>query len=243
MNGLPFLAEGVAGAYDPFAGAPGDQRYIPSYAAPFPDPRLEMTLPRAELDYSTASWFVAFLLARHGPRPFVAMSQRSNSGQDLDAIRSNFRAIYGRELDDEVELYRSGADLNCDAGHFDVRPHDCVMPEIAWSGEQWTYERVMDCGADDVAGGVSNDRSWFSTHSVTVQVPQTGYYSLEIDSDESASVQIGRCFGCPWQHNDVALSTLEPRMSPILEAGLYFVRFNAHADAVVRVGVVITPEG
>lgn len=240
MNGLPFFTEGVAVTYDPFAHGLGP-RYIPGFAAPFPDPRLEMTLPATELHYGTASWFVAFLLARHGPEPFVAVSQRSNYGQDMEMIRSNFRAVYGRELDDEVELYRSGTDLGCDEGYFAVRPYDCTMPEIAWSGGQWAYERIMDCSAEDVAGGIGSDRSWFSTHSVTFEVPETGFFSLKIHSDESASMQIGRCFGCPWQHNDVMLSRTDPSTSTTLEAGTYFVRFNTDSVETARVGAVITP--
>lgn len=242
MNGLPFFSEGLAVAYDPFSQ--GGPRYIPSFAAPFPDPRLEMTRASADLDYGTASWFVTFLLVRHGPKPFVAISQRTHYGQDLDAIRAEFRAVYGRELDDEADLYMKGSDPGCGQDYFALRPHDCTGPTVPWSSGRWGYEQVLDCGFEDVAGGVGDDYDGFIAQSVTLDVPAAGGFTIEIYGGENTSMQLGRCFGCPWQHNDVTLYTsTDPVTLTTLEAGPYFVRLSAAAEDAPLARVVIKPVG
>lgn len=237
MNRLAFFSEGLAVAYDPLSRFM-DSRYVLGFPDGLEDPRPEMTLPSGRVSYSTAGGFVNFLLARHGPEKLVAISQRSRQGDDLDKIRSAFKSVYGTELDNEAELYLKSDELGCESGVFDVRPHDCTMPEVAWSGESWVYANIMDCEQEDVAGGALYS-SW---QSVTLHVPTDDRYVVRAFGDGDLAVRLGRCFGCAWQHKDVLLyAGYQPEIEVTLEAGHYFVRMEANPGDLPLVGVNITP--
>ena len=239
MNDFPFFNEGLATAYDPLSGIVVEFRYARDFTTDLEDPRPQMTVPREELNYRTAGNFVAFLLARHGPEKLVAISQSSNEGDSLDTIRSKFRAVYQVELDDEADLYMASAGLGCDEGHFNVRPQDCTMPEVEWSGGRWTYEGALDCEDESVAGAYKE----LSIRAVTLRVPETGEYVVQTLGDDRRFVRVGRCFGCPWQHNDVLFFPgPDSEKVATLEAGTYFVRMEATAkDNAPLIGVTITP--
>lgn len=238
MNDSHFFNEGLATAYDPLSGIVVRFGYARDFTKGLEDPRPQMTAPREALNYRTAGNFVAFLLARHGPEKLVAISQSSDRGDDLDTIRSKFRAVYPTELDDEAELYMASGELDCDEDHFNVRPQDCTMPEVEWSGEEWTHEGTLDCDDEDVTGAYKE----FSVRSVTLAVPETGQYLVRTSGDGRRHVRIGRCFGCPWQHDDVLIfpGPNSERMVT-LEAGAYFVRTEAATrDQAPLVGVTMT---
>lgn len=238
MNDFPFFNEGLATAYDPLSGIVVEFEFARDFTKNLEDPRVQMTVPREELNYRTAGNFVAFLLARHGPEKFVAISQSSEKGDNLDTVRSKFRAVYQIELDDEAELYMASGGLGCDEGHFNVRPQDCTMPEVGWSGESWTHEGVLDCEDEDVAGAYKE----YSVGSVTLEVPEAGQYLVRAFGDARRHVRVGRCFGCPWQHNDVLIfpGTNSEKVAA-LEAGTYFVRTEVVTrDKAPLVGVAIT---
>ncbi len=236
-GGLPFFKEGLASAYDHFSST-HDSRYSAGFWAKPSDPRPQMLLSWADLDYAVADGFVSFLLARHGPEKLVAISQRSREGDDLDALRGAFRATYGIELDDEAELYMRAGELGCEDDSFAVRPHDCTMPEVAWSGQRWAHAGRMDCEADDVAG--SYQRS--TLRSVTLEVPTTGQFVVRVSGTDRAEALVGRCFGCPWQHADLILSAdRHSEQTTTLEAGPHFVRMYGDADAAPLVTVTIRP--
>lgn len=235
MTGLAFFNEGLATAYDSL-GVNSSRNIHGFWAAPT-DPRPQMLLRSEDLGYEVADGFVSFLLARHGPEKFVAISQRSRQGDDLNALRRTFRTVYGLELDDEAELYMSG-ELGCEDDHFDVRPQDCTMPGVAWSGQGWRYEASMDCEADDVAGAYGESAS----RSVTLEVPTSGQFVVRVTGEGRAEAIIGRCFGCPWQHADVILSDAGPgERRATLAAGSYFVSMFGDPDTAPIVGVTITP--
>ncbi len=241
MNGLSFYTEGLAVAYDWLHDSIGPRYVYTPEDRPLPDPRPWMTLPRTEFDYGLAGAFVAFLLSRHGPEKFIAVSQRARFGDDLATLERDFAEVYGVELAVEAELFTRNRDLPCDGQVFDLRPYDCSMPEIPWSGDTWVHAGILECDADDVAGGLGPDRSWPSVRSVTLTVPTSGMYRLRRYGDEGVAVQLGSCFGCPWAWEDHGAS--DGAGAPVsLTAGTYFVRVVAASDAAPLVGVVLTRE-
>lgn len=139
-----------------------------------------------------------FLLSRHGAEPFVAMTRRLGSVRTMSRLRKVFREEYGRELDAEVDLFMSGA--SCDPQAFPVRVYDCTMPEVAWSDPTyWSYTETMDCAKGPLLGGISPEHAWPSIRSVTLNVPVGGLHQLAIGSDGEVDVELGACFGCPWE--------------------------------------------
>lgn len=236
MNRAPFFTEGLAVAYDPLTRFM-ESRYVAEFPDGLDDPRPELTRPAGMVSYQTAGGFVSFLLTRYGPEKVVEISRMSRGGDGLAVIRANFRVVFGAELDTEAELYMRSDSLGCDTHVFDVRPQDCTMPEVAWSGDQWVHAGIMDCEDDTVAGGVGATM-W---RSVTLEVPTAGRYLVRTFG-EGGRVRLGRCFGCPWEHDDVLLygSSL-PEAVATLEAGTYFVRMEARADDAPLVGVAVSP--
>ena len=224
MNAWPFFSEGLAVAYDPWGGEGFGSRYVlvAPPGDPLPDPRLSLTLPRAELFYPTAGSFVAFLLSRYGPEPYVAMTQRLPEERDLEVLRQIFREAYSAELDDEADLFMEGVD--CPANPFPTLLYDCTMPEVAWeTSGAWRYRRSLDCTDDDVTGGYKPFKPSRSVHSVTLDVPAAGMYTFQVKSDAEITVQLGACFGCPWEARGGGMG--EGQSSSLqLDAGPYFLR-------------------
>ncbi len=237
MNAWPFFSEGLAVAYDPWGGDFFGSRYVlvPNEGDPLPDPRLSLTLPADELFYPTAGSFVAFLLSRHGPAPFVAMTQRLPIARDLDVLRQIFSDTYPTELDDEADLFMVGADCSKDA--FPTLVYDCTTPEVAWETTQsWAYQRTVDCSDDDVAGGYKPTQSFRSVHSVTLDVPTSGMYTFQVTSDSDITVQLGPCFGCPWEKRAAWTGEGESR-SVQLDAGPYYLRIIGWSDVPANIEV------
>lgn len=237
MSVWPFFAEGLAVAYDPWGGSSFGSRYVlvPNDGDPLPDPRLSLTLSAKDLFYPTAGSFVAFLLSRHGPGPFVAMTQRLPVERDLDALRQIFRDTYPTELDEEADLFMVGADCSKDA--FPTLVYDCTMPEVAWETTQsWVYHRTIECSDDDVSGGYKPAQPFRSVHSVTLDVPTSGMYTFQVTSESDVVVQVGPCFGCPWERRDVW--TGEGKSNSVqLDAGPYYLRIVGWADVPADVKV------
>lgn len=236
INTWPFFAEGLAWAYDPWSGELFGDRYVLAPAnVPLPDPRLSMTLPAAELYYPTAGSFVSFLLSRHGPAAYVAMTQRLPVERDLDVLRQIFRETYPTELDAEAELFLAGAD--CPADPYPTLVYDCVTPEVAWeTPRKWHYHRDIDCADPDVTGGYTPSQAFRSVHSVTLDVPTTGTYTLQVRSPADITVQLGACFGCPWERRGTF--TGEGEAFPLqLDAGPYFLRIVGWSDVPAYVEV------
>lgn len=243
MNRWPFFTEGIAVAYDPWTGDGMGIRYViaPNPDEPLLDPRPLMTSGSPDpVHYGLAGSFVAFLLSRHGPQPFVAMTQRLGSVRTMNRLRKVFRQEYGHELDAEVELFMSGAP--CDEQAFPVLVYDCTMPNVAWSNPTyWAYGDSLDCTQGPLVGGIGPDRAWPSIRSVTLDVPAAGRYQLAVGSDE-VDVQLGACFGCPWEPRHY---TAEVGKSTVLDLdpGRYYVRMRANSDEapIVVVGLSLAP--
>lgn len=242
MNRWPFFAEGLAVAYDPWDGDGLGPRYVfPAPGNLLLDPRPMMELPASDILYGTAGSFVSFLLSRHGPAPLVELLQRLDEPRTLEHLRQIFSDVYSQDLDAEVELFMNGTD--CPDDPFPTLIYDCTMPEVVWeSATRWRHSQLMDCAAGDLMGGIGPDRAWPSIRAVTLDVPTSGSYQLSASSDGEVSVQIGACFGCPWEPRYI---WLEPgdQMTVDLDAGPYYVRMRAMSDEVPQIDleVILTP--
>jgi hypothetical protein len=216
----PFFREGVAVAYDIIYPEGYGPRY-PSGA--FPDPRATMEASRSALvDYPAAGQFVTFLLTRHGPAQFREFYESLRWPHTLPRIRKAFRATFGRELDDEVEVFMAGVPT-CEPEYFALQFSDCTAPIQPWDGPVWTHDEVLECDADGVVGG---GQPGFASHifrPVTLEVPESGRYELRTGAETDVHVRFGPCFGCAWSFEDVRLEAGEAAALE-LTAGKYYLR-------------------
>lgn len=236
----PFFTEGLAAALDPWDGDGMGPRYVGSTDPDrLPDPRPYLTVPTEYVHYPLAGSFVLFLLARHGSVKFMAMVRRLGLSRDMKVIRDVFQDVYQTGLDEEAELFMTGAP--CTDQTYPVGLYDCAMPEIAWNDTHWSFHGVMDCEREDVAGGVGPDFVWSSLRSVTLEVPAAGSYLVSAQSEGDVAIQMGPCFTCPWDPRDFRILSGESR-SVELDAGTYYMRVRARSDEAPELDVVITPE-
>lgn len=225
----PFFQEGTAFVYDALA-----------YGATLwdrgrPDPRPLMTLKASELEYGDAGAFVYFLLARHGPEPFVEFYAGLNGPYTLARIRAAFGRAYGVELDGEVERYLS-LERPCDEGYFELLAARCVAPVEPWRGDAWVFADVLACDAEGVIGGSTNGWDTDEYRVTTLEIAHTGGYRISANKAPGQRLWIMPCFGCPWQNSAFIL----PGEAQIkLEAGRYRVTVSGDATAGERFSVVV----
>lgn len=216
----PFFREGIAVAYDIIY----PEGYGPRYPlGAFPDPRDTMDAPTSGgVDYPAAGQFVTFLLTRHGPAKFRQFYESLRWPHTLPRIRKAFRATFGRELDDEVEVFMAGVPT-CEPEYFALQFSDCTAPIQPWDGPVWTHDEVLECDADGVVGG---GQPGFASHifrPVTLEVPESGRYELRTGAETDVHVRFGPCFGCAWSFEDVRLEAGEAAALE-LTAGKYYLR-------------------
>ncbi len=236
----PFFGEGIAVALDPWSGDRLNYRYVVAQQDTdrLADPRHWMTIGTRDLHYAMAGSFVMFLLARHGPAPFLEFTRALDASRDMAVIQKEFRAAYGVELDAEAELFMTGAPCTDDSHGPGV--YDCTTPEILWDQPSWSFEGEMDCSSDTVAGGVGPDGDWSSIRSVTLEVPTTGRYYLQVESDGDLGVLLGPCDSCPWDQRDRFLYAPDVQ-SVELEAGVHFLRIQAPSSKATSFTVTLLP--
>ncbi len=231
----PFFREGIAVAYTPLDG-PGP-RY-PSF--PRTDPRSKMTAGTIDVDFSAAQGFVTFLLARHGATKFIEFYWKLRFSDAIDSIQRAFESTYGALLDEEVAMYISNK--SCPQSTFTVVPFDCTNDDIPWGAENWLLESEMDCVEDEnVAGGFSPTAVWPSLRAVTLEVPVSGRYRLELSSSGGLTeIRLGQCFGCPWDQRDVSLASGDSRVVD-LQKGRHFLRMTAQSNESPHLAVYLSP--
>ena len=156
----------------------------------------------------------------------------------MENLEATFQRVYGSDLATEVDLFKHGAP--CTEDMFPVVPYDCAMPDVAWIDDRaWSYTNVMDCRHGDVVGGVDAE-VWRSSRSVTMDIPKSGAYQLSLESDGDVTVQLGACFGCPWEPR---YHVLEPddTFTVDLDAGPHYVRMLAQSDASPTLALFVQP--
>lgn len=243
MNNLPFFTEGLAVAYDPWYGRGSGPRFR---FKPLPgdvesDPRKSITRPASEISYDLAGSFVSFLLLRHGPEKFVALTRGLTADVDYLVISRAFEDIYKTELDYEVEVFM--ANNYCNEEFTELLVYDCLGPEVDWEASGWAWQTSMECTAEGVAGGIADpEMASITQRSVSLKVPAPGEYELAVRSSGTGAVTttIGRCFGCPWHPNDIVTEGSDTS-SVTLAAGLYFVRLTASSPEMAQVEIKLTP--
>lgn len=238
MNRLPFFTEGIAVAYDPFNGAAAGPRFRfhPPEGEETRDPRDLMVGALDAGAYDTAGGFVTFLLLRHGPEKFVAMTRLLAAESDLDEVRAGFARAYGVDLDDEASLFMSNGP--CDDIEFDVRTYDCAMVEVPWQGPEWSWSASMDCDDERVVGGIDPGMSSNFVQSAVLEVPTTGRYAVTTVGSGDTQVTIGRCFGCPWAPRDHVVAG-GGSLAAELSAGRHFVRLTSSSAVTPAVQVTL----
>jgi hypothetical protein len=155
----------------------------------------------------------------------------------MTVINQEFSATYGVELDAEAELFMTGAP--CTEDSYGPGVYDCTTPEIPWD-EGWSFKGEMSCSSDTVAGGVGPEGDWNSIRSVTLEVPETGRYYLQVESDGHLGVLLGPCGSCPWDQRDLFLYA--PDLQRVeLEAGIHFLRIQARSSSTTSFTVTLFP--
>lgn len=223
----PFFLEGVAVMMDILDSQGGGPRYLKSIDF---DPRETMDAKLSSgVDYSAAGLFVTYLFVRHGPERFRNFFRSMAWPCTMSQIRESFRDAFGVDLDAEVEDFMHGSPL-CATDYFDLKLTECSGSVLAPSQSgTWIYAETMDCEATEVIGGVGRGHVWPSFRAVTVEIPETGDYTLSIHADDFAWLRFGPCFGCPWDDKDVILLDEEPRNLQ-LTAGTHYLRVNSDSD-------------
>lgn len=236
-----FFTEGIAEAMQLGSGPDVNNRYVygdDDLLDPVWDPWATLTASRSDdVNYATAAVFVMFLLSRHGPERFHAFYRGLGGPPTVGWLRSQFRAAYGVELDDEIALFRAGIPT-CGPDSHPVLLPECSQPRVEWKDERlWEHSVSMACDDPSVVGGIGPDHVWESFSGVTLEVPQGGYHVVSFDNREAATVKFGACFGCPWELRDLLLEGFMSQKTLILEPGTYYVRINAQSDEAPEVTV------
>ncbi len=240
MNNWSFFTEGIAWTYGPWYPQAYGPRYVLSLNPdePLPDPRPMMLLrDPSDIHYGIAGSFVTLLLARHGPEKFVVFSQQLTEPRTMANLEATFKRVYGSDLSAEVDLFSAGAP--CTEDMFQVIPYDCAMPEVAWIDRGWSYTNAMDCRHGDVVGGVDAEVRR-SARSVTMDIAESGAHQLSLESNGDVAVQIGACFGCPWEPRYHVLKP-DDTFTVQLDAGPYYVRMLAQSDASPTLTLSVQP--
>lgn len=239
----PFFGEGIAVALDPLDSIGLGPIYVASPTNILPDPRPLMILQNQDLDYKVAGSFVSFLLVRHGPKKFIVFMRRLGTSRDMTVIEQTFRETYGLELDDEAESFMVGAP--CPADTQGPMMYDCTAPEVPWLGNLH-FSGVLDCASDDVAGGFNAEGGWSSLRALTFRVPgpaeSSADHTFRVETDENTWVQIGRCFGCPWQQTNTYTHGSETKIAS-LAGGLHYMRIVGRSDTVSEYTVSLDIQG
>lgn len=228
-----FFVEGLAVAFDP--PIKGGERYARSDPRPFLTTTYDDELDDVYELYQSGGAFVAYLLSRHGAGRFRELQDRLGPRASEARIRRIFGAVYGRELDDEVNDFLGDA---CPEEASETpRPHACEGEVIPWeSPTTWRDGRSLACESESAVGGHGEVSSTVEV-AVALDVPESGAYELRAFGDRSATTVLAPCGRCPWLAVDTRLKETPELVR--LEAGRHALIYRGEARAVALVGVQI----
>ncbi|HFE46503.1 MAG TPA: hypothetical protein ENJ18_13585 [Nannocystis exedens] len=229
-NSITFFTEGLAVAFEE-----GDTRV--SESSEVVDPRPYLGVRYDEIDYRVAGAFVTYLLSRFGPEPFWQLNSDLHFFSNENKFRRRFASVYGLDLDEVVESYMT--DETCPEGAVAIpQPPSCAGEEIPWqNANQWIYSRIIDCADDDVAGGEGTDD--ITEIAVTLNIDESGPYSISLASDYDVTGVLHRCGSCPWLHPDTIIDETNTGMNAT--EGLYSLVLRGRATDATSLVVEIRP--
>ncbi len=232
-SGRRFFIEGLAEALTP--SLRGGPRYHVADPRPFLTATMADDLDAIAGLYGTGGAFVAYLLAVHGPAPFLDLHRRLGPASTESRIRRVFADVYGNDLDAEVELFLGDA---CPAGATAVpQPYACAAPTLPWRTPTEFFDtRAIACD-DPVTVGGHGDAYASATVAVTLDVPEDGAYELRALGDRDTRAILASCGPCPWLAHDTAIEPT-PAIAH-LRAGRHALVYTGDARALALAGAQI----
>lgn len=226
----PFLAEGIAVALEPFEG--GDYtKYPPA------DPREDLTRTGSFAGiYDKVGLFTLYLLQVHGPEKFRQLYQAIPAVSTNSHWDAAMREIYGLSLDSVVEAYLAAT--TCPENIIPLPNYECSAPVLPSQASGWKFERALNCGDDDVRGGLDSD--WGFVAGVTFVVEKSGDYDVAYQGPEVSLVRLGPCDQCRWLPQEVVFHGGLTRRTHF-EAGRHLLTVRVFETEPQPVEVEITP--
>lgn len=234
LNPAPshFLSEGFATAMDPLQL--GNYMAVSSR-----DPRDILTNSTFSSGYyAEAGLFVAYLIQVLGVEKFRDLYQLMTRDSRLEDWASAFQSIYGASLDVVVEDYL--ATVACPTQVAAFPQFECGAPLLASEADGWHLGRVLDCGDQDVVGGIDAEGGLAMT--VTFRVETPGDYEIRFSAPGVAKslVRLGACERCRWLPQEVQLGGNQSSVV-FLDAGLHFLTVRVFETTAQEIAVDVTP--
>lgn len=186
--------------------------------------------------YPEAGFFVVYLIQVYGPDKFRALYKTIPRESSLDDWDSAFQSIYKQSIDALVEDYLADADCPDTVSPFPQ--FECEAPLLAPEGEGWEFGRVLDCGDDDVFGGI--DAEGGMATAVTFEVEEAGAYDVDFAAVGKSLLRIGACDRCRWLQKEPRFVQGQPAQVQ-LEAGRHSMIVRLFETEPQDVRVTITP--
>lgn len=177
-----FLSEGLASAF-------GDDWCPPVAGSQWPQTPLPDLLGQGDVafrDYPRGAAFVDFVRTSYGADALVDLALCVRRGDPIEKVEDCFDRVFERGI------ARVGQEFELAAPPYHPNPALCRGPVERWRGDRWIRDVGLAC--DD--GGVVN--TFEDTHgrevATLVEIPEPGWYSLSVEGDGEAEVDLEPCF-------------------------------------------------
>jgi hypothetical protein len=252
----PLFAEGLAVEYENIGRRPISDYFVGGSTDVSALVELGQVEFSAQNGYRLAGAFTSFLIDRFGLDDYLlaySSIERNASRASIDQV---FRDVFGVSLEesiadfDELPGYLTEY---CTQPQFGAKLMECGAPELAWDGDNLTFETALSCG-EGLAIGPFDDKVQVLR---TIMIPTQGVYELRMRGDEQAAdempdftlfnqavtgVSIYHCGGCDVHAAMATWYGSTPRLAE-LSAGLYSVRLHGPAAMSVALGFTLVRVG